>query len=157
MAKLEDVIKQKTFKSEQQKAFIHIMVTNSWLNEYQKDFFKPYNISKQQYNAMRILRGQFPSGLSVNNVKDRMLDKMSDTSRLVDRLVSKELVERKINKEDRRASVVSLTIKGMRLMEKIDDKIHELESLFDNLTVDEAKHLNTLLEKVRQKRPLKIS
>ncbi|MFT7333818.1 MAG: MarR family multiple gene transcriptional regulator MgrA [Sphingobacteriales bacterium] len=157
MAKLEDVIKQKTFKSEQQRAFIHVMVTNSWLNEYQKDFFKNFNISKQQYNAMRILRGQFPSGLSVNSVKDRMLDKMPDTSRLVDRLVSKALVEREVNKTDRRATIITLTAKGVKLMDKIDQDIHQIETLFDNLNEEEAEELNRLLEKARNKRPLKIS
>ena len=152
MPTLEEEIKQPQFKSEKAKALIHLMVTNGWILEQHKEFFKPYNISKQQYNVMRILRGQHPNGVSVNDIKNRLLDKMSDASRLVDRLVSKGLVERKVNASDRRSAKVILSESGMALLSRIDEKVHQIEGLLDVITEEEAQVLNQAFEKIRNQK-----
>ena len=93
--RIEDEIQQKAFRSELQKVTINLMFTAGWLNNKQRDFFKPFKITPQQYNVLRILRGQYPKQISTSSIKERMLDKNSDASRIVDRLFVKNLVSKK--------------------------------------------------------------
>ena len=147
--KIEQEIQQKSFKSEHQKLAINILFTNGWLMSLQKNLFSNSDITSTQFNILRILRGQFPNPLSINLLKSRMLDKMSDTSRLVERLRLKGYVKRKICSDDRRKSDVSITKKGMKLLEKLDYVDNEFENLLSGLSKKEAKSLNNLLDKLR--------
>lgn len=146
---LEKEIKQKKFLSEFHKASVNILFTYSWLNAKNAKFFKEYDISSHQFNILRILRGQHPNPATVNLLIERMLDKTSNASRLVDKLKEKGFVERKICKEDRRACDVWITKKGLSLLEKIDDKMEMINDLLKTISLAEAKELNRILDKLR--------
>jgi len=147
--KLEDEIKQSKFKDEYHKLLINLMFTESWLNIRQIHFFKKYDVSPQQYNLLRILRGQYPNPASVNLLIERMLDKQSNASRLVDKLDAKGLVKRKQCKTDKRQVDVVLSNKGMQLLEIIDKDIDNLDNMMANISPAEAKKLSDLLDKMR--------
>ncbi len=147
--KLEDEIKQKKFKNDFHKLAVNLIYTHGWLSNHQAEFFKSFDITGAQYNILRILRGQHPNPASINLLKDRMLDKMSDASRLVERLKNKGLVEREICPDDRRKVEVKITDRGIELLKKMDDLEDKLESLFANIKLSEAKMLNELLDKIR--------
>jgi DNA-binding MarR family transcriptional regulator len=144
--KIEDEIKQTKFKSCHQKAVINLIYTANWLHTRQQEFFKPFGITYQQYNILRILRGQLPASISASEIKQRMLDKNSDVSRLLDRLLSKKLIDKKTCPDDKRAADVTITKEGLLL-------INEIGSLRDdhmlNLTDEEAEKLSELLDKCR--------
>ena len=148
--RLEDEIKQKApFRDEYTKLAVNILYTHGWFNNIQSNILKEYLITGSQYNILRILRGQHPNPASISLLKDRMLDKMSDASRLVDRLITKELVERKICPNDRRKVEVLITPKGLELLNKLDKIEKENINTFNKITVEEAKTLNNLLDKMR--------
>lgn len=146
---LEKEIRQKKFQSEYHKAAVNIVYTYSWLNGKNSKFFREYGISPQQFNILRILRGQHPSPVTINLLIERMLDKMSNASRLVDKLKEKGMVARKICKKDRRACDVVITQRGMDILEKIDKKTNLLNDALKTITVEEAKELNRILDKMR--------
>jgi DNA-binding MarR family transcriptional regulator len=147
---LEKELKQnKKFKTEYQKLTVNIMFTSSWLNNSQSKLFKPFGISPQQYNILSILRGQLPNPASVSLLQDRMIDKMSNASRLVDKLKLKKLVERKECKADRRQVDIIITEKGLELLETISKDLDIAEDSFKSITVSEAKELNRILDKLR--------
>lgn len=147
--KLEEEIKQKKFRNEYHKLAVNILYTHGWLINHQAAFLKKCRITAAQYNILRILRGQYPNPASVNLLKERMLDKMSDTSRLVERLKQKDLVDREICPEDRRRVEVVITKKGLKLLEDMDKQDDEADQLFNKLSSNEAKTLNKLLDKMR--------
>ena len=147
--KLEDEIKQKYFKSEFEKLAVNILFTHGWLMTFQKKIFSNQDITTAQYNILRILRGQHPTPASINLLKERMLDKMSDTSRLVERLRIKGLIQREICNKDRRKSDVIITPKGLDLLKILDNVDSQHEDLFSNLKEPEIKTLNNLLDKLR--------
>ena len=148
--KLEDEIKQNTpFKNDFAKLAVNILYTHGWLHNTYSSTLKKYAITTAQYNILRILRGQHPKPASINLLKERMLDKMSDASRLVDRLITKELVERKICSNDRRRAEVIITSKGLELLKKLDIIEEEHKKTFGKLTLEEVKTLNNLLDKMR--------
>ena len=149
--RLEEAIEQKKFKSQQEKLIINIIYTYNWLKEYQTNFFKKYDLTMQQYNILRILRGAYPEPLSQKIIKKRMLDKMSDVSRLVDRLLKKKLVTIHLNKEDKRCNNVIITELGLSLLKEIDSELYKFDSLFKDLTPDEINALNALLDKIHKK------
>ncbi len=149
MMKIEDEIKQKSFKSEYQKLAVNLLFTHGWLVSFQKKLFENHEITNAQFNILRILRGQYPDPVSINILKERMLDKMSDTSRLVERLRMKGLVDRKICKEDRRKSDVKITDKGLELLKNLDYIDDSFQNIFNKINVKEAKDLNNLLDKLR--------
>lgn len=147
---LENDIKQtKAFKSEQQKAVVNLLYTNCWVQTLLRERLKPFGLTGQQYNVLRILRGAAPEPISTNTIRERMLDKMSDASRIVDRLSSKQWVKRSTCPADRRLVDVTITQKGLDLLQKIE----ETDDLFHRghvaLTDNEAAELNTLLDKMR--------
>jgi DNA-binding MarR family transcriptional regulator len=146
---IEDEIKQKSFKSEYQKLAVNLLFTHGWFVSFQKKLFENHEITNAQFNILRILRGQYPDPVSVNILKERMLDKMSDTSRLVERLRVKGLVDRKICKEDRRKSDVKITEKGLELLKSLDHIDDSFQNIFNKLNIKEAKDLNNLLDKLR--------
>jgi DNA-binding MarR family transcriptional regulator len=110
---------------------------------------RPYDLSPQQLNVLRILRGQRNKSVSIKLIQERMLDKMSNASRLVDKLNDKGLVQRIQSEIDRRQVKVSLTKEGNKLLTKIDKLLEQFESQFDSISDDEAKQLNDLLDKLR--------
>ncbi len=147
--KLEEEIKQKKFKSEYQKLVVNILYTNNWLVSAQKDTYQNGNITITQYNILRILRGQKQKPASVNLLKDRMIDKMCDVSRLVERLRVKGFVVRETCSEDRRKSDIVITEAGLKLLKELDKKEKEFVKKLNTLNQSEAKTLNNLLDKLR--------
>ncbi|MCA6073539.1 MarR family winged helix-turn-helix transcriptional regulator [Fulvivirga sedimenti] len=146
---LAEDIKQTKFISERQKGLLNLIYTyNTVINEM-NDYFKEHDITRQQYNVLRILRGQYPKPASINLLKERMLDKMSDTSRIVKRLEKKKLVKREESDADRRAVEITITKSGLKLLEDTDNTVSGFSHLLDNLTDKEAVQLNTLLDKIR--------
>jgi DNA-binding MarR family transcriptional regulator len=145
---LETDIQQSKFRNEYQKASINLIFTYNWMSEQNKKFFEREDITPQQFNILRILRGA-GKPLSTLQIRQRMLDKMSDTSRIVDRLVKKGLVKKVVCKTDRRLVDVSISDKGMELLQKLDLTSDELDALLNKLTLDEANTLNLLLDKIR--------
>ncbi|UII20328.1 MarR family winged helix-turn-helix transcriptional regulator [Fulvivirga ligni] len=147
--KFEEEIQQKKFKCECQKATLNLIFTSGWLNNKHKDFFKPYNITNQQYNVLRILRGQHPDSISTSVIKERMLDKNSDVSRIVDRLTLKGWVKKTTCPDDRRLVDVVITDEGLQLLEKMDKSVDQMNCCLGSLTEQEARQLSELLDKVR--------
>ena len=147
--KIEDEIKQSKFHSEYQKLAINILFTNQWLTTNTTKILKPFGISPQQYNVLRILKGQSPNAISVSNIMDRMIDKMSNTSRLVEKLRQKELIERVTCEKDRRQVDVKITKKGLELLEKVKTEMNAFKTISDNLSEKEANTINNLLDKMR--------
>lgn len=147
--KLEDEIHQKKFSSEFQKLTINLVYTNNWIASKYAEYLKNSNITIQQYNVLRILRGQFPNPSSVKLIKERMLDKMSDASRIIDKLKVKKLVIRKECPNDRRSVDILITEKGLELLKSLDTVDEAPKELFKSLTITEVKTLNDLLDKLR--------
>ena len=147
---IAEEIKQTNFKSELSKAIVNIIYTNNWLTQKQIDVFKPYGLTTPQFNILRILRGQHPEPATVNLLIERMLDKSSNASRIVDKLESKGLVARKQCKEDRRAVDVLITDKALAMLHEIDEKMANWESQFSNLSQEEYVQLNSILDKFRE-------
>ncbi|NOX87845.1 MAG: MarR family transcriptional regulator [Calditrichaeota bacterium] len=148
--KLEDEIKTSSFKTESEKLIVNIIYTGNWLNYHYAKKLKEYGISLQQYNILRILRGQYPNPATVNLLKDRMLDKMSNASRLVEKLRLKGLIERRICEHDRRAVDVIITKKGLDLLSELDVTMDAWAKRFKNLSAEEIKTFNKLLDKFRE-------
>ena len=146
---LEKDINQARFRNEHQKSIINLIYTYNWVNEKMKAFFEKFDITSQQFNILRILRGA-GKPLSTLQIRQRMLDKMSDTSRIVDRLIVKGLVKKITCKLDKRLVDISITDKGKKLLEKADKYETEMDAVFGSLSEAEVKTLNKLLDKIRQ-------
>ncbi len=142
-------IKQSKFKNEHQKMLINILYTSSWLASKHATSLKPFGISQQQFNILRILRGQHPKPATVNLLIERMLDKNSNASRLVEKLRVKKLVERAVCSEDRRAVNVIITKKGLDLLTELDMNEDVFLNELKKLSVSEAEQINLLLDKMR--------
>lgn len=149
--KIEDVIQQKQFESEYQKLAINLLYTSAWITGYQQRFFKQHNLTMQQYNILRILRGQKGNAITMNDVTCRMIDKMSNTSRIVDKLVSKGWVDRNPGEKDRRQVMVNITASGLQLLDEMDQDVSTMNQDFANISEAEASQLNDLLDKMRTK------
>jgi DNA-binding MarR family transcriptional regulator len=145
---LEKEINQQVFRSEYQKATINLIYTFNWMNEKVTKLFEPFDITQQQFNILRILRGA-GQPLSTLQIRQRMLDKMSDTSRIVDRLVKKGLVKKTTCHEDRRLVDILLTDKGKKLLQTMDGLNDEMEAIFKYLSIEDARQLNIFLDKIR--------
>jgi MarR family transcriptional regulator, 2-MHQ and catechol-resistance regulon repressor len=146
---IEKDIHQNNFRNGKHKAMVNLLFTYGWAIEKIKDFLSREDITHQQYNILRILRGANPHPLSTLQIRERMLDKMSDTSRIVDRLVLKELVEKRACSKDKRLVDVTITKKGQELLKKLDEASDQMDNLMDNLTENEAEQLSSLLDKLR--------
>ena len=146
---LEKEIQQYRFTGENQKALINLMYTYHWVTEKLRNLLSEDDITLQQYNILRILRGSDPKPLSTLNIRDRMLDKMSDTSRIVDRLMLKGLVNKKSCPTDKRLVDISITVAGKQLLEKIDKKDEAMTAIISNLNKEELAALNHILDKLR--------
>jgi DNA-binding MarR family transcriptional regulator len=147
--KLEKEISQKKFRNDAHKLGVNIIYTFNWLNAFNASLLKPHKITLQQFNVLRIIRGQQPNPASIKLIRERMLDKMSDASRIVEKLRIKGFIERKICTMDRRACDVILTDKGKILLENIDRQAEDFDNPFSSLSPSEIKQVNFLLDKLR--------
>jgi DNA-binding MarR family transcriptional regulator len=147
--RIEDEIQSNKFEDNYHKAVINIAYTSGWLNNSFRCHFDKYNLTQQQFNILRILRGQYPKPATINLLKERMIDKMSDASRIVDRLIQKELVSRCTNNKDRRAVDIRISELGLQTLAKMDEEFKTKELLKNNLTLEEAGLLSDLLDKLR--------
>jgi len=141
--------KSPRYESTFHEAIVNVSFTNNWLNDKIKQTVGPYDVTTQQFNVLRILRGQYPKPSTINLIKSRMLDKMCDASRIVDRLVQKDLIVKKINAVDKRAVDILINEKGQTLLEKMDEEVNLSAILNSNLNEDEAEQLTRLLYKAR--------
>ena len=146
---LEDDIKQEKFKSEYNKMIVNLMFTTNWVVAKEMELLRPYDLTVSQYNVLRILRGQKGKAATINLIIDRMLDRMSNASRIVDKLEQKALVTRKRCARDRRAVDVLITNRGLDLLAVLDEKINEWEKAFKVVSQEEARMLNVILDKIR--------
>lgn len=135
-----------TFKNDKIKALINIKYTANWINSHENEFFRPYGISPQQYNILRILRGA-EEAIKVQTIKDRMIDRAPNATRLMDKLCDKKLIDRVRCDHDRRVVYISIAKDGLKLLKEIDNNI-KLDFL-ENLTEEEATTLSGLLDKIR--------
>lgn len=149
LMRIEEEIQQKTFKNEAVKAQINIIYTANFLGEKQAALFKPFGVTLPQFNVLRILRGQYPKPATVNLIMERMLDKTSNVSRIMDKLEAKDLATRKQCPNDRRSVDILITETGLELLKKMDAAMENQQIGFQNLTDAEARELNRLLDKIR--------
>ncbi len=145
---LNTEIHQKTFGNEFQKSAINLIFTSNWVNERMKAIFDRADITSQQFNILRILRGA-AQPLSTLQIRQRMLDKMSDTSRIVDRMIIKGLVKKVVCTTDKRLVDITLCEKGTDLLKTLDTHQDEMDGILKNLSEEEAQTLNQLLDKIR--------
>jgi DNA-binding MarR family transcriptional regulator len=150
--KIEEVVKSNAIMGLSQKAVLNIIYTQNNINERLIEILKPYDLSNEQYNVLRILRGQKGNPANMCLIQERMLAKTSNTTRLVDKLLLKELVTRKVCKENRRKIEVLITEKGLDILKELDPKVDNYEqNIVANLSSSELEQLNELLEKIRTK------
>jgi MarR family 2-MHQ and catechol resistance regulon transcriptional repressor len=149
MMGIEKDIQQLKFRNPRQKAGINLIYTLAWMREKTKAIFDSEAITPQQFNILRILRGSFPNPLSTLQIRERMLEKMSDTSRIVDRLITKGLVKKVTCKNDRRLVDVIITDKGKKMLERLDARQDEIDGVLGNLSEKDANILSELLDKLR--------
>jgi DNA-binding MarR family transcriptional regulator len=147
--KLEEEIKQSKFETEKQKAILNVIYTANWIGSVQHKIFKKHKLTSPQYNVLRILRGQFPDPLTVSSIQERMLDKMSNASRLVDKLVEKGLAERSTCLYDRRQVDVVVTTAGQNLLKEIEPDLLDFHNSAMTLSEEDALAVNKALDKIR--------
>lgn len=148
--KLEKAIKQSKFESPQQKAVINVFFTYNWLRDLQSDVFKKHDILPQHYNVLRILKGKHPEAVSPGDIKEVMLDKGNDVTRLVDKLVKQGLVRRHLCENNRRKIDIHITDKGLKFLKDMNEPMRKLyTSIKKNINDKEAELLSDLLDKVR--------
>lgn len=149
--RLEDEIKQPTFRSEGQKAYLNILFTSGWMSLRHAAAFRPYGLTLPQFNILRILRGQHPKPATVALLIERMLDKTSNASRIVDKLEEKNLVTRTVCPANRRAVDIRITEAGLHVLRQIDDSglTEPNHNGAATLTESEYAQLNYLLDKIR--------
>lgn len=146
---IEDRIKTSRFQDDWHKATINILYTNNWLSNLLESRASKKKITLQQFNVLRILRGQFPNPASNAMIKERMINSTPDISRLVERIVTKGLITRTKNKSDKRAVDLVITEKGLQLLEELEADMNLSAMLSENLSEQEAVVLNNLLDKLR--------
>jgi DNA-binding MarR family transcriptional regulator len=145
---IEQDIQQSNFRNEFQKMGINLLFTANWLNEQVGKMLSEEGVTQQQYNILRILRGS-TTPLSTLKIRERMLDKMSDTSRIVDRLIAKELVIKNTCEKDKRLVDITLSTKGLNLVDQLDQFNDRIDALLKGIDESEAKTLNQILDKIR--------
>ena len=147
--KLEEEIQQKNFKSPHQKLAVNIFYTSNWLSSHYAGFFKGSDLTTRQFNVLRIMRGQHPHPCALKLIKERMLDRMSDASRIVDKLVAKKYVERKECPSDRRSVHLFITERGLKTLARLDYIDDSVKEIFKKLSLREVQQLNDLMDKLR--------
>jgi DNA-binding MarR family transcriptional regulator len=145
---IEQDIQQPNFRNEFQKMGINLLFTANWLNEQIGKMLSEEGVTQQQYNILRILRGS-TTPLSTLKIRERMLDKMSDTSRIVDRLIAKELVVKNTCEKDKRLVDITLSQKGLDLVDQLDQYNERIDALLKGINESEAQLMNQILDKIR--------
>lgn len=145
--RLEDEIKSSKFDSELHKAQVNILFTSAWIKNNTLQMFKPYQITQEQFNVLRILRGQFPQAICMMDIASRMIERNSNVTRIVEKLLAKNLAQRLKSAQDKREVRITITTEGLDLLEELDLKMPEVHK--GNLTIEEAQLLNSLLDKMR--------
>ena len=146
---LQKEISTSGFENIHQQAIVNVIFTFHWCNDKIKQAIAPYEITPQQFNILRILRGQHPQPCTINLLKSRMLDKMCDASRIVDRLVQKDLVIKAVNTQDKRSVDILVSERGLSLLKTTDKEVDLTKLISPNLTDEESEQLNILLDKMR--------
>lgn len=146
---LKEDIQAKGFHSEQEKSFVNLIYTAALFEANFNKFIKPFGLSSQQYNVLRILRGQFPNSMSSGDLHSRMIHKMSNASRLVNKLVEKGYVIRVVNANDKRNILVSITDLGLRFVTDLDKEVAAFQKTFIDLPSSKLKDLNLILDELR--------
>ncbi|MGN6246945.1 MAG: MarR family winged helix-turn-helix transcriptional regulator [Ginsengibacter sp.] len=150
MKKIEEAIQQTHgFRNPYHKATVNLIYSGRWIINLHNELFGEFNLSLQQYNVLRILKGQYPNALTVKLIQLRMLDKASDASRIVEGLRKRGLVKRELNATDRRRVDVVITKKGLQLLMEIESRSKEMDNFLSNLDPKEIQTLNVLLDKMR--------
>jgi DNA-binding MarR family transcriptional regulator len=149
MGTIEEAIKQKSFKDPYNKLVVNLLYTNSYIVNSQQVLFKPHGMSPEQYNVLRILRGQNGVPTTVSSIQDRMLNKMSNASRLVEKLKLKGLLKREECPNDRRQVDIHITESGLNLLNEVQLEVEMANKQFVNLDLAEVTLLNDLLDKMR--------
>ncbi|GAB3013929.1 MarR family transcriptional regulator [Niabella terrae] len=144
---IPETIKEHKFKNAYSKLSFILTISNNRLRDYLQNYLSQEDLTIQQYNLLRILRGNFPEALSTNQIQERMFDKKSDTSRLVDRLIDKKLVLKKKNRYDNRLVDVRISAKGLRILEKLDGLDESMARFWGHITKKEAETISRLLDK----------
>ena len=148
---LEQSISQSKFDSEQEKLMINVIYSANLLNLITSRLFKPYDLSTQQYNVLRILRGQKGKSIALMDIEHRMLDKSSNVSRLVDKLISKDLVNRSVSSKDRRRIEIVITSRGLSFLNELDVILADMNSKIKVIiSGDDAKQTNRILDQLRE-------
>jgi len=149
MRKIEDEIQSRRFHNERHKATINVVFTSNWIADILEKRAAAYSITLQQFNILRILRGQYPAPVTNCLLRERMIDKTPDVSRIVDRLVSKGLVSKAQCSTDRRAVDVLITSEGLEVLIGLEERMLMMDVLAENITEAECEVLNGLLDKLR--------
>ena len=144
----EEISQKRSFNNIHEKAVVNIIYTHGWIIERMRTYFKSYGITLKQYNILRILRGA-DGPLTTSQVRDRMLDKMSDTTRLIDRMIKKGWVIKKVSDSDRRLVDIMITDEGLDLLDKVKDIDQKSNEIMSNLSEEEISQLSFLLDKIR--------
>ena len=147
--KIENHIKQNKFDNDTEKAIVNIAFTQSYFYGQINTALKKYKVSSQQFNVLRIIKGQHPRPVSIGDITSRMIDKMSNTSRLINKLEEKELVQRVNSPFDGRQTDVFLTLRGTQILDKLNILVNKVVLQHNNLSTEELTVLNSLLDKIR--------
>jgi DNA-binding MarR family transcriptional regulator len=150
--RIDEEIKGK-FRNEFHKVALNIFFTSNWLSQHQKEIFKNFKITVQQYNILRILRGQKGQPVTIGNIKSRMLERESDVSRIVDKMKQRGWIKRYSCEEDRRATHIFITEAGMQLLKDMDCHEADFDKMLSGLSKEDAEQLNNLLDKIREYKP----
>ncbi|MEM9823334.1 MAG: MarR family transcriptional regulator [Bacteroidota bacterium] len=147
--KIETAIHQtRPFRNNYQKGIVNLLYSHSWLMEQLRDFFHPFDLTIKQFNVLRILKGA-GEAISTSTIRERMIDKMSDASRVVNRLYKKGLVEKQDCPRDKRLVDVVISEKGLQLLVEIEEKNQHLDHILGQLDSEEIRQFNNLLDKIR--------
>ena len=153
MPSIDDAIQQKKFKSTQQKVIINLMYSGGWAKSYSTTNLKPFNLTWQQFNLMRILKGQKGKAVPLKVLAERMLDPQSNASRLVDKLVNKNWITRVVCPDDRRQVRLTISRIGAEVLDKATEKLDQANSMIGgDLSIAELNNLSDLLNRFRNQR-----
>lgn len=146
---IEDAIKQKKFANPYHKLLVNITYTANWFMNKQMELLRPFDLSPQQYNVLRILKGAYPKPMRVQDINERMLDRTSNTSRLIDKLLNKGFVDKQLSRYDRRAVDIVISETGISILDKTTPLITALETLLHGFETEEIEKLNDMLDTIR--------
>lgn len=150
IVKLENALLSTKFSNEAQKATLNILYTAWWLKSITSKELKDFDLTHEQYNVLRILKGKYPDQLCVKDIGRRMIEKSSNVPRIIDRLEIKKLVKRTVSESDKRETLITITKSGLSILESSTSKLSKVHASIQTLTEKEALQLNHLLEKLRE-------